>query len=439
MRKQKNCLLLCLCLLAIVSCTSCKKDAKEEKKLVSLAENGIKKVEAPQGCEILSNPADFTPVTEEQSYHFETDDTHRDLPCSLTNTGNAMFYMDDYYLHYYNREDNKCGLLCSKPDCTHVMEDSSNCSAYIQGVWGLVYHTGALYTVDIYNIELVKIALDGTERSVIGELCTVPEEEIKEREQGSFSMTWTIHRGYIYYYYLLYSGATEDIYYLNGSNCLYRMPIDGSSGPECITPFICEGIPNSTILKAYGSYVYMNIAEKGKDCGYLYRYNIESGKIEKLEMLGDDLRGYTVKNGRIYYNHWDEPEKIYCYDEAAEKIQLLFEIEEDEKHLCLPWLYSDENHIYIAYSYEKWGAAEGMLMFDWEGNRIADILWKDSFNEDANRSYFCGTGDERLYFLKTNYDETNPWIQTFNYYTIPYYIEKTDLADGAYEIHEAEK
>lgn len=437
MGKQKNFLLVCLCLLVIVNCIGCKKEEPKNEALVSLAENGMKKVNAPQGCEIISNPADFTPVKEDQSYHFEADDSSLDVVCGLVDTGTNMFYLSDGCLHYYNKEDNKCGLLCSKPECTHVMEDLNSCSANMRGFHGLVYNKGALYSVDASEIQLVKVTLDGTERSVIGELCTVPEEEVKQRDDASFSINWMIHRGYIYYCYKLYSGMTEDIYYLNGSNCLYRMPIDGSSEPECIMPFVCEGISAYTILKGYGSYVYMNIPEKGKESGYLYRYNIESGKVEKLEMLGDDMRGYTVRNGNIYYSCFHEPEKIYCYDESVGIPQLFFTIEEDEKHRCVPWIYSDEDNIYVAY-YEG-DIVKGMFMFDWQGNVTADVLWRNLEDEVAVRGSFCGTSDDRLYFLRRKGEERNPWIQAWDFYTITYYIEKEDLADGKYEIHEAEK
>ncbi len=430
MGKQKKLLLLFLYWLVMISLIGCKKEKEQSIALDSLAENGIKKADVLKGCEIISNPLDYTSVREDQSYHFETDDSHFAMTSSLVDAGTSMFYLKTSYLHYYNKETNKCGLLCSKPECTHSMGDSNSCNASVPGYVGLAYASGSLYTVDINKINLVKIALDGAERTIVGELCTVPEEEVTERNEGSFSIEWIIHRGYIYYYYTLYSGTTEDIYYLNGSNCLYRMPIDGSSGPECIMPFICEGHSEYTILKGYGSYVYMNIAEKGKNGGYLYRYNIESNKIEKLEALGNDIRGYTVKNKNIYYSYFNEPEKIYCYDESSGISQLLFTVEEDENHICISWIYSDEENIYIKYSEEN--ITKGMFMFDWYGNMISDISLINS--ENGN---FCGVSDECLYFLKMK-DGENPWIQTRDFYTIPYYIEKTDLADGAYEIHEAE-
>ena len=436
MKAQKVFIFICLFTLILTYSNGCKKNTMENTKLESLAKNGVEKANAPQGCEIISNPADFTPVIEDQGYHFETDYSSFETTYGLADAGETMFCLESSHLFYYDYKKNKFDLLCSKPDCSHIMEDALTCNAYIDG-FGLTYFAGALYTIEREKMELIKITLDGSEHNVVGKMCSIPEENIQTRD-ASYWATWIVHRGYIYYIYELYSGMTEDVYYLNGSNCIYRMPLDGTGEPECVLPLVCESNPYYTNLEGYGSYVYMNLTEKEKESGYLYRYNIESGKVEKLEMLGNDVVGYTVRENKIYYSNGSKPEEIYCYDETTGINQLFLRIAEGD-HDYLSNIHSDKDYIYVVYDEEEknnnWG---GMSVFDWQGNKIVDIPWTYQRGESFIYDYFCGTDGERLYFQRLQ-SGTNPWIPVGNAYKTAYYIEKADLEDGDYEIHEGVK
>lgn len=439
MKRQRYLLLFFVFLVSIYNSAGCKKEEKKESNLISLSESGIEKIEAPQGCEIISNPDKFVEVTNEQSYNSEIDDPGFTVTYGLADAREAMFYMANNYLYYYDKEKNKCGLLCNKPDCSHIKEDSWTCNASVPFGEGLAYSKGNLYTVNSETMELIKIFADTLERVTVGKLCTVPEDKI-EKKDGIYALEWIIHKDYIYYYYQLYSGLTEDTYYLNGSNCVYRMSLDGNSEPECIFPFVCESNSFYTRIKGNGSYVYMNTTQKEKNSGYLYRYNIEAGNVEKLEFLGDDIINYTIKDNIIYYSNASEPQNIYYYDGTTEKSQLFFSVD-DDKYQYLGCSWSDKDYIYIGYNMKEESDkySGGMLAFDWQGNMVADIPWIFYKGESWIMDYFCGISDERLYFLKLRGGEENPWIQIEDNYKIPYYIEKTDLADGAYEIHEAEK
>ena len=149
---------------------------------------------------------------------------------------------------------------------------------------------------------LKKLTLDGSERENIGSLFV--GGDLIEYDNSGNSIFWIIHKGYIYYTYSASASiSSEDTYYLNNSNYLFRMSLEGDKKPECIMKF---PYTSYCYLKEIGSYVYITTWDKNSVGRNLYRYNLETENLEWLESLGNNIKDCTEKDGLIYYMQTNE-------------------------------------------------------------------------------------------------------------------------------------
>lgn len=304
-------------LMSITACSTNKGTTEKEQADFSdksIANNGMK-IEADEGLEILTNPAEFTRVTENQEYNFETDcqNEFSELLGSYNDcveTKDSYIFLRDEHLFAFNKFTRKYYILCDNPSCSHDYVES--CNAYINGAQGIEYYNGNLYAlvndkkidesgVVMYTLELYKMSLNGRDRERVCEVAAALD--IEGRETNVFTV-WCafIHRGYLYYMYSYGVGETEDSYYVNHSNTLYRIALTADSEPECICPM--KYVENTGLLEysCNGSYVYfIRREELGYDSGgYLYRLNTESMKLEYMD-AGVIWGGYTIIGNEIIY------------------------------------------------------------------------------------------------------------------------------------------
>lgn len=414
MKKQITFLLF---MFVITVCSACgKQENGKESDLNSVAVNGVGKEDLPQGKTIVYNETDCRAVQLDQSYNQETDSNNTIVTSQgVAGAGNSTYALLDRYLFYLEKNSKNGGLVCYRSDCMH---NSTDCPSYIFGT-GLTYYKGNLYTViSETNPVLQKISLDGSTREDV--LNLLPREFEKTADNSTVSYDWIIHRGYIYYCYQIGNGFTEDSYYLNGSNCIYRKSLDGGEA-EAIIPQKLLSAARLCQMKGYGSYVYFNIPGEKKSGGCLYRYNTESDQVECILDVGNDVVSYVISEDVLYYQNEAEPNIIYEYHfDTNERMEFLRG--DDMLGAYYPTFYADEEYIYMNHKPNADTFDKVLEIHTWDGEYIGKI--------ELGEDYVIGGMDrERIYLVKI-LDGTE------NYFQIICYIEKEELLKGQYHIHE---
>ncbi|MBO4878690.1 MAG: hypothetical protein J5544_00355 [Clostridia bacterium] len=121
----------------------------------------------------------------------------------IVETEDAYYLKGDCtdFLFYYDKVTGDSGILCPRPDCLHVppepMSGVTDCGGFIGTERGsLTYYKGRLYWAKYYRPEMdicvFSMALDGSDRELIGKLAISPEEYQPQQ--------FWIHRGYVYFY-----------------------------------------------------------------------------------------------------------------------------------------------------------------------------------------------------------------------------------------------
>lgn len=399
-----------------------------------IANNGVRTIQLPEGCEIVEDINEFEGVTQDQSYNKETDaSTVFDVYFGGTDTGDVLYLnVKSNWLAYFDKNTGNSGLVCGKPDCDH---NNASCNAIISDRNGVQYYDGDLYTVKKggNGFVLEKIAVDGTEREEMGNLLGV--KTAVASPMGGDGIEWIIHRGYIYYWYFWEtSHMDEEYYYLNNSHCIYRKSLEKDGEPECIIAM--PVLSHSVQLIGSGSYVYMTIATEDQTEGYLYRYNIENGKLEWFKEWGNEIAGAAIHEGKIYYldkNISEQKTEVYCYDIETNEKSLVFEIEGVATEVRY-----DEDYMYIGHYYKNETEIGKIDMWSWQGEYIADVPFYNEFNEEGRLRIIGGSDKENIYVwcMVSNPDEENIYNVMGSYTTIEYIEKKDILDDGEYEIKE---
>ena len=142
----------------------------EGENVENIADNGIKGIEPPEGCEVIDNIDEFEQVTGDQSYNTDTDANPSFYILNGTDAGGALYCFSGHnWLCYFDKKTGGFGIVCGKPDCEH---SDAVCNAYVYQTWGTQYYEGYLYTVTI-NLELMKLSLDGSQRENFGKLADI--------------------------------------------------------------------------------------------------------------------------------------------------------------------------------------------------------------------------------------------------------------------------
>ena len=390
--------------------------------LKKLAIDGIKDIKPPEGCEIIEDIKDFKPVTADQSFNERTDMRTSVMFADIAIAEDALYLNNSDLLIYYDKKTGNSNILCGKPDCEHISEECNGCVFFSHNIH---YYDGNLYSVINYY-SLVRISSDGVVREDLGKLN-------KSDVLSGGSIKWYIHRGYIYYWYTSGTSAgNNDTYYINGSNCIYRKALDKESEPECIMALPIEEFSASHTFVGVGSYLYIIIDNAG-----IYRYNMESNKVEWFKELGNEIYGAAIFDNKIYYGHYDKDKKstiIYSYDLKSNEKTVFLETDKET------WINGfDEDFIYAGYEYSdnKWktdvinrrGECIAVLP-DWESAEVSELgekhrMWSIT---DEDRIYiishmFLNSSDDNIY---------TPGIS--NGYTIIEFVDKEDILDGEYEV-----
>lgn len=393
-----------------VACTKKADESEQNKDISSVAEEGIKS-EQPKGITIVENQAEFTSVIEDQNYNIETDMNEGCMAnYNITDAGDKVYYILEHtYVLVYDKQGSNMKMLCNKPDCTHTTYE---CNAYLAkegvSIYGIQYYEGWLYYVKVENSGMVlcKLSLDGDEQEQVAVL-----GEVETSGEGGNNINWIIHRGNIYFTYRMAAGGTEDVYYLNGSNCIYRMSLDSQEEKELLIP-IPFGMDSQYVpLKGYGSYVYFIYPQTMEGEGILYRYNIESDKIEALDELGNDLTDIVLHEGKFYYKKCaDKYKNVYEYDEKKDEVCTFLSEEEGDMYE----LYSDDEYLYIlceGIPYTGTSSSAKAKVYSWDKQYKGEVpmigryVNEEDITEEGTflayeRINYLGNDKERVYYLK---------------------------------------
>ena len=433
-------------LFACILFTGCSAEKSvENKPLYSIAENGVEKTQAPQGCRLVTEPEEFMAVTEKSGEDMTSgNNNHMLVDGGTVDTGSRIYSIMNTRVFFYDKKTGAEDILCSKPDCGHI---STDCPANVsEGGNGLAYYNGALYTVNPYDLCLMRLSEDGTEYDKVLELCGTTQDEISRKIQSGDWYTWILYRGYIYYIYSYYAGSEEDTYYLNGSHCIYRMALDGKSEPECLMPVTPGSVSELVQFQTAGDYVYMSVPDTHEDKdaygGCMYRYNIAGDQMEKLTFLGEDILGMTITGEYLYYSTQSEPERIKYYNLENDEYGELFTLTGTEYPL-FSMLESDEDFLYVSYlgKTEQGEKKSGYYVCSREGVVYGDI------NLVKNNEYYdtlLGSDSNNYYILKCFTNKGNGYKEygvalDYDSYSRLCYVTKEDLRNGIYQLHVVEK
>jgi len=346
-------------LVFIVICIACNRTGAEKSALSSVADNKESELSLSEGLDILENTREFIQVTANQKFEFHTDyQFYLSNDMNFAESESSYYYLQNkMYLYVFDKETQLFHILCSKPDCSHeyVPEEKITCNAILPGAEGLIYYNHFLYTLlkeysDDGKAEvlcLYKISLDGSKRSKVCELakCFYSEKVTETINDETFSICYIQHRGYLYYIYNFGTYGQSETFYNNGSNILYRIAMDGSKKPECITLLQKDGEAALMYMKGIGSYIYYIQPDK-IGMGDLYRLNTESMKIEKMPVTNIASEDYIIVGNTIIYKKKYDDNEFYQYhtDTHTEDLYICADNETDYQVLYPEY---DGKNIYI--------------------------------------------------------------------------------------------
>lgn len=360
--------------------------------------------------EVVTDRAEFTPVTQDQSYNFETDmnpyqQTEAYYANYMTETKDTIYIAKkNGVLFEFQKETASAKLACNKPDCKHDQTKlEEDCEANLRvidaKVGGIQYYKGDLY-----------YSMTGGNSAILYRMSLGSKVKYKcvslVGEKGYGGVNWLIHRGYIYF--------------TVGDEGIYKMSVDNPADKELIVRQPDDSF--SIDIKAYGSYLYFYISSKNETA--MARYNMESEQIEQFIDLKEDILEFTVKNDKIYFDKYvDLDTGIYSYNLLTGEIETFLEEHKDKREICYHLLYADSDYFYIYESnverfideepFENLSPEKIYGVYTPEGTLAGKLYYPD--NSDSreleplkifhNESYYLiGSDSDRVYYIGEAYD-----------------------------------
>lgn len=423
MRKKEFLILVCM-MLILSGCSKSQSETKkqEEMQTKSVAEN-IDEIfaQAPEGKKIVTDYKKFATPQESQSYNYETDyQYYVRSTFGAAKMGDSYYVQKDGLMTVLDGSTHAKHLLCAKPDCSH---SNYTCSAVIPNDSGIAYYKGALYSIcnsqyiedaeqGFIKYSLIKTSLSGDTKDKEKDILKVALADMNVSGGGyTMGVRYIQHRGYMYYICEAGNITSDDEFYMNGSNCIYRISLEREGEPECILPLEKGTVSEHMHMKAEGSYIYFVMADD-QMFGELYRYNTESDVVEKINIGEIAAECYTVMSGKILYKKTFDAKQLYLYDPMTDTEKLFADMagmaEGDS------WdVHRDSNGVYVYYTNTE--AKEAFFIaLNLEGNYVQKIVLSNQFEEGSHLTIdflafdenymICqiyGT-DEYLYFEKSD-------------------------------------
>ncbi len=299
------------------------------------------------------------------------------------------------WLLYSDHGSDNVIKLCGRPDCAH---NNKECNAYFDGAVSVSYYNGSLYTYDIYSRDLIRINLDGTERTTVYNVSSfLGKNEIKRTYKQ------TIINGVFFITGSKLNDMGEEVM----STAYYKL--DSSMNEPKIDPSL------TLYIYADGEKFICPIESNDpeKEQYIITLWDPDKGVVDEL-FTADKISGsgyygtkahYYVENGVIIEDSYTEGKKE-LFDTG---------LKGEYRLVCLPdcMVVSEKAREY----------KEKMLLFyDWDLNSLGSMKLDYDFDESIFGP-ICGETPERI-FLTDN-----------NMLTPRYYINKSDFGTGNIEIH----
>ena len=390
MRKNRFLILTYMVSLIIVltGCSS-SENKDNETQTKSVAEN-VNEVfdQAPEGKEVVTDYSKFVKTQESQDYNFETDyQYYLTSTWGIANIENS-YYIEDYGLtKVLDVNSRTYTLLCAKPNCGH---DDYTCSAVIPNNSGIAYYNGNLYSIcdsefiesqekGMKKFSVVKTSLAGDTKDKVADIMKVATKDMNiSQDSYTMDVRYIQHRGYMYYVYITGNITGDDEFYMNGSNCIYRISLDGSKEPECILPLEKGCNSAHMYMKAEGSYIYFVMADN-MAFGELYRYNTEADVVEKMNIGTIAAETYNIINGKILYKKTYDAKQLYLYNPLINTEELFADMTDMAEGDS--WdIRRDRDWIYIYYT-DTSAKKAFFTVLDMDGNYIGKIILSDQYEE----------------------------------------------------------
>lgn len=304
-----------------------------------------------------------------------------DSSSAFAKAKNGYYFLQNMMLYYFDTETKEAYIVCNKPNCEH---NSNDCTAFFSIFnyypFQLSYFNNSLYVLgweeegrNLRHNYIYEISLDKYKRKKAAYLFDGTDTS---------SVSFLIHRGYIYYL----KGGASDL--KETTSYLYRKKLGNTSQKEKAEKiYEFSGIGASIIdVKASGNNIIVLNASYGDSKGNDYKtfYNlIDIHSLESKEIAGDEAYSLFADGAYAYYG--DGKNAVNCMNLTTNKTELFCNIDGP----C--YISADSKYIYFdnkqAISIGK--AAENdrkILVYDKTGKKITEIEPKNPLDD----CYFGG-------------------------------------------------
>ncbi len=294
-------------------------------------------------------------------------------------------------LCYYDKATGKAVFLCAKPECLH--DGNKFCTATQKGViydgnicksGEYVYYAASEYVENEEKeyYKLIRAKADGTEFTELCTFQTTINDGVMHSILGeNYGRVMVVHRGYAivpFYDFDLPADTSECT-----PNTMI-IDIDSRSYKRLPVPDIdlTETLYGHGDYFLYEDWLYYTVSMKqSKDSKSIYRYDLESGLTEKVEIPGK-FTSYAVIDECVYYSSptmGETPSKLWKYDpksgttaDMSEQLTI-----EDKPFANAKFLWNGEHFIIWDEHYWTGGIAiaknhsDVIMIMDKDGNALA--------------------------------------------------------------------
>ncbi|MCD7797776.1 MAG: DUF5050 domain-containing protein, partial [Clostridiales bacterium] len=294
-----------------------------------------------------------------------------DSSSAFAKVDNGYYFLNDLILYFFDCEAREAYIVCDKPNCTH---NSSDCTAYFNIFsyypFQLSHYNNSLYVLgweeenNIRRNYIYEISLDNYKRKKSAYLFDGADTS---------SVSFIIHRGYVYYL----KGSTDEL--KETASYLYRKKLGSTNKKENAEKiYETSGIGASIIdIKASGNNIIVLNSSYGDTDGNDYKtsYTLIDIHSLKTKELADNDAYSLFADGEYAYYEKDE-NTVYRID--INTYEETFFCEADS----LAYISADNNYIYFdnlqSIYIGKTGENDRKIsIYNKSGKHITDIIPKN--------------------------------------------------------------
>ena len=313
-----------------------------------------------------------------------------DSSSAFAKVNSGYYFLKSMKLYFFDTKAKEAYIVCNKPNCEH---NSNNCTAFFSIFnyypFRLSYFNNSLYVLgweeegsNLRHNYIYEISLDNYKRKRAAFLFDGTDTN---------SVSFIIHRGYIYYI----KGGLGDL--KETTSYLYRKKLGNTSKKEKVeTVYEFSGIGASIIdLKASGNNLVVLNASYGDINGNAYKTSytlIDIHSLESKVIVGNKAYSLFAVGDVAYYEKGEK--KVYRVDLNTGKEEFFCDIDSP----C--YISVDSNYIYFdnlqsIYIEKVEEKNRKILVYDKAGNYVTDIVPKNPKDD-------CYFGGDDIMIFKEN-------------------------------------